>query len=271
MLLFFFFFLMIRRPPRSTLFPYTTLFRSRNRPARRTVRRGGGLARPPAGGRSHERRRGGGAHAGEGKGGGVERPEGPGAGRAPRARRRAATAPGPPDRASLGRADLHYARRQGHAQGPRDVRRHDGPERRGPGQGARRWNRSSGGGRTDASGPRGRGASAHAVRDPVRDTAGTNRVAGRPADDRSAAHHARRGARGAGASGWLRRRDGPTTTAGGGLAVGRRWCRGCRTPVACGAGSHGDDGRLVPPTGARGRRATRVSRSEEHTSELQSQ
>src|SRR5712664_4629924 len=33
--LFFFFFLMIRRPPRSTLFPYTTLFRS-------------GGARPPA-------------------------------------------------------------------------------------------------------------------------------------------------------------------------------------------------------------------------------
>src|SRR5476649_2996326 len=32
--LFFFFFLMIRRPPRSTLFPYTTLFRSR-RPADR--------------------------------------------------------------------------------------------------------------------------------------------------------------------------------------------------------------------------------------------
>src|SRR5256885_10589498 len=29
LLLFFFFFLMIRRPPRSTLFPYTTLFRSR--------------------------------------------------------------------------------------------------------------------------------------------------------------------------------------------------------------------------------------------------
>src|SRR5712664_4356678 len=44
---FFFFFLMIRRPPRSTLFPYTTLFRSRppraagpgrtpGRPARRS-------------------------------------------------------------------------------------------------------------------------------------------------------------------------------------------------------------------------------------------
>src|SRR5690349_23688314 len=29
----FFFFLMIRRPPRSTLFPYTTLFRSRRRRA----------------------------------------------------------------------------------------------------------------------------------------------------------------------------------------------------------------------------------------------
>src|SRR3712207_7413023 len=34
--MFFFFFLMIRRPPRSTLFPYTTLFRSRA--ARRPVR-----------------------------------------------------------------------------------------------------------------------------------------------------------------------------------------------------------------------------------------
>src|SRR6266478_7269136 len=31
---FFFFFLMIRRPPRSTLFPYTTLFRSRRSPHR---------------------------------------------------------------------------------------------------------------------------------------------------------------------------------------------------------------------------------------------
>src|SRR5437588_4193714 len=30
----FFFFLMIRRPPRSTLFPYTTLFRSRRSPGR---------------------------------------------------------------------------------------------------------------------------------------------------------------------------------------------------------------------------------------------
>src|SRR5436190_5302237 len=48
MLLFFFFFLIIRRPPRSTLFPYTTLFRSplpgydepsgaRSRPASRRI------------------------------------------------------------------------------------------------------------------------------------------------------------------------------------------------------------------------------------------
>src|SRR5215469_17986032 len=36
----FFFFLMIRRPPRSTLFPYTTLFRSRP-PAGSAGRRGG--------------------------------------------------------------------------------------------------------------------------------------------------------------------------------------------------------------------------------------
>src|SRR6266487_6268256 len=39
----FFFFLMIRRPPRSTLFPYTTLFRSR--PSRR---RPGAPCRPSA-------------------------------------------------------------------------------------------------------------------------------------------------------------------------------------------------------------------------------
>src|SRR2546422_10500321 len=44
-LLFFFFFLMIRRPPRSTLFPYTTLFRSPTRSA----------AWPRAGGRRSRR------------------------------------------------------------------------------------------------------------------------------------------------------------------------------------------------------------------------
>src|SRR6266568_8180885 len=50
---FFFFFLMIRRPPRSTLFPYTTLFRSggrgcAGRPGRRSSRpRARGLHAPP--------------------------------------------------------------------------------------------------------------------------------------------------------------------------------------------------------------------------------
>src|SRR2546426_5842418 len=34
---FFFFFLMIRRPPRSTLFPYTTLFRSPNGSGKSTI------------------------------------------------------------------------------------------------------------------------------------------------------------------------------------------------------------------------------------------
>src|SRR5215467_14931541 len=50
--LFFFFFLMIRRPPRSTLFPYTTLFRS---PARsRTPRSRGSCCRPVRRRRSEE-------------------------------------------------------------------------------------------------------------------------------------------------------------------------------------------------------------------------
>src|SRR2546427_10776853 len=44
---FFFFFLMIRRPPRSTLFPYTTLFRSVDlvHDARRELPHGGELLR----------------------------------------------------------------------------------------------------------------------------------------------------------------------------------------------------------------------------------
>src|SRR2546430_15301741 len=62
----FFFFLMIRRPPRSTLFPYTTLFRS---PRRRAVdrrperrlraggRRGGPLHRADGEARSRDGRR----------------------------------------------------------------------------------------------------------------------------------------------------------------------------------------------------------------------
>src|SRR2546422_6397780 len=42
-----FFFLMIRRPPRSTLFPYTTLFRSL-RNLRENLSAGNGLQRDPA-------------------------------------------------------------------------------------------------------------------------------------------------------------------------------------------------------------------------------
>src|SRR3989442_7421927 len=45
LLLFFFFFLMIRRPPRSTLFPYTTLFRSSLLLAQDFPPMGGGIAR----------------------------------------------------------------------------------------------------------------------------------------------------------------------------------------------------------------------------------
>src|SRR2546429_1548229 len=41
----FFFFLMIRRPPRSTLFPYTTLFRALGPRRQRGVSRCGGAAR----------------------------------------------------------------------------------------------------------------------------------------------------------------------------------------------------------------------------------
>src|SRR3712207_7270251 len=59
-----FFFLMIRRPPRSTLFPYTTLFRSApRRPARAAPptssprRAGRPPARPPAGVRGSTGRR----------------------------------------------------------------------------------------------------------------------------------------------------------------------------------------------------------------------
>src|SRR5437764_4940746 len=48
---FVFFFLMIRRPPRSTLFPYTTLFRSRAPPGREGPGRG---SYPFTAGRSEE-------------------------------------------------------------------------------------------------------------------------------------------------------------------------------------------------------------------------
>src|SRR2546430_2847434 len=54
---FFFFFLMIRRPPRSTLFPYTTLFRSqarRPRADRRPRDQYSARSRPLEAGRSEE-------------------------------------------------------------------------------------------------------------------------------------------------------------------------------------------------------------------------
>src|SRR2546426_6502710 len=59
-LFFFFFFLMIRRPPRSTLFPYTTLFRSRSAARRVAEPRALSMASVPRigidamGGRSEE-------------------------------------------------------------------------------------------------------------------------------------------------------------------------------------------------------------------------
>src|SRR5256885_16708467 len=67
--LFFFFFLMIRRPPRSTLFPYTTLFRSSGSGAACAAARSG----PARGGRrdgtvhSHPAGRPAGACAGPGR------------------------------------------------------------------------------------------------------------------------------------------------------------------------------------------------------------
>src|SRR2546430_11223311 len=53
--MFFFFFLMIRRPPRSTLFPYTTLFRSLRAVARPADDRVGAAGAEPAGGPPHAR------------------------------------------------------------------------------------------------------------------------------------------------------------------------------------------------------------------------
>src|SRR2546426_8724959 len=56
--LIFFFFLMIRRPPRSTLFPYTTLFRSHPQPRRTRVRHGSRRDDDHAHGIGHLRRTG---------------------------------------------------------------------------------------------------------------------------------------------------------------------------------------------------------------------
>src|SRR5205085_9921698 len=54
--LLFFFFLMIRRPPRSTLFPYTTLFRSRPRAPRDVRFARGALGPEPRAGNARSRR-----------------------------------------------------------------------------------------------------------------------------------------------------------------------------------------------------------------------
>src|SRR3989441_5237206 len=55
--MYFFFFLMIRRPPRSTLFPYTTLFRSGDAPERTAERRARGFREALSGGRTARRAR----------------------------------------------------------------------------------------------------------------------------------------------------------------------------------------------------------------------
>src|SRR2546421_7300123 len=52
-LLFIFFFLMIRRPPRSTLFPYTTLFRSRRRASPTDHPHADGTPEPKSSNRQH--------------------------------------------------------------------------------------------------------------------------------------------------------------------------------------------------------------------------
>src|SRR2546422_10524554 len=88
---FFFFFLMIRRPPRSTLFPYTTLFRSATVPAH--PQSGAGIppgGAPPDRGRALLRH---GARLGVGLGHQVAPRRGPGSGGVP------------PAAAQLGRID----------------------------------------------------------------------------------------------------------------------------------------------------------------------
>src|SRR5712664_4987125 len=87
-----FFFLMIRRPPRSTLFPYTTLFRSRWRARGYCLARDGRAAGPApthpgasATAHSHRRRgrgtaRRGGARRGRGPAAGADRARSPPAG-----------------------------------------------------------------------------------------------------------------------------------------------------------------------------------------------
>src|SRR5215813_1259430 len=124
---FFFFFLMIRRPPRSTLFPYTTLFRSRGhrgaprchrgRGTRRSLRRAGAAApvsrrraggATPAAHRLHDRgaqRRAGGHGVPQGARGGGGLLQGPGPPRG---------GSGPGDRSRRRRPHLSHLRRRQH-------------------------------------------------------------------------------------------------------------------------------------------------------------
>src|SRR3546814_9262319 len=95
---------MIRRPPRSTrtdtLFPYTTLFRSRTGPGDRTARTGRTAA--AAGAAARDRRRRPGHRPGRGRGDPAAGAGGADQQRAPRRRRRGARAPGPRRRSDHG-------------------------------------------------------------------------------------------------------------------------------------------------------------------------
>src|SRR3712207_210545 len=136
---------MIRRPPRSTLFPYTTLFRSRRRRGVRLLRRGGhrgdGPARQAPPGRDRrprpaDHRPGGGAHRAARRG-----PAG-GAGR------------GAAHRGPLRRRGARDVGRSRGPPGPRGRRDDDGH------RGARRRGRRPGGGRGGRR-DRGRGSGGH--------------------------------------------------------------------------------------------------------------
>src|SRR6478672_11365242 len=96
---FFFFFLMIRRPPRSTLFPYTTLFRSESRGSSPDRRAGRGIRSPPRADGGRGRRSGtGGPLVAQTDRGRTAPPSGPDArdSHAPPARRRSPAPPPPP-------------------------------------------------------------------------------------------------------------------------------------------------------------------------------
>src|SRR2546429_4533725 len=72
-MLLFFFFLMIRRPPRSTLFPYTTLFRSHVAAVAKPPRGRGARQGPEARGDHRRDEHGGGGSEDVARGGGADR------------------------------------------------------------------------------------------------------------------------------------------------------------------------------------------------------